>query len=737
MKLSKNQTLLASLTYFFVTWIICFRFIIGDYLPLPLDNYLLIDKGALNQDKWTVKNQLVADSSYQMYPWKKLIIESYKKGEIPTFNPYIIMGNSLVGNGQSAPFYPGNLLFIFGLNTGWKILFFSQFFLASLFTFLFLKAIRFRFFSSLLGGFIYGYSGFFAAWGPWTTVGHTILWLPLMFLSVYKFSENLKFRWLVVLSIIIYCSLTAGFPQFSLYMIVSTLAYFLFLGIKKKTLFFSKYWILGTLSFIWGFGLAALQLLPIISLLSLSNRISQYKLHDFSGVPAEHLLTMLVPGFFGWPNDAFYFGAQNFNETANYFGIISLFLLLLAISTWRNLKTVIFWLILFLTTLILSFDNFISHQLSQIHALIFGRGLGGRLFILTIFSGAILAAKGFEVFILNKKDRYQGLVILFSLIVILMVIKLLSVFRYFLFPESLVVYKLEFIDGETTIPLILLCTLVFLRLFSNNIKNIFLSFVLVALTTLELLLVVNKVTPWTPASLLSTSEVGQLQSQLSDPIAKTIGSVSIGEYVLFQIPGFEGYDSIYPKSYLGFLKENCGTETKLFTNWVYIDEVSCLPILQKTGLKYLVDKNELFITDLNRRWGKEKIANELRLVDKRADISIYEFENFQQPVVFAKQPGIVNAFSGGPNIFNLEINSPIAQNIIIYMNFLDGWNAKINNRKVFPSSDEYGFITLYIPQGISQIRLEYFPESLIRGLLVSAGFATTAITFLFIKRKQF
>lgn len=730
----KNETLWVVLIYFSLTWIICFRFLIGDYLPLPFDNYSLINKEKLNEDLWTVKNQLVSDSSFQMYPWKKLIYENYRKREIPTFNPYIILGNSLVGNGQSAPFYPGNLLFIFGFNVGWKILFFSQFFLAAFFMFLFLKANRFLFSSAFLGGLIYGYSGFMAAWDSWTTVGHTVLWLPLMFLAIYKWGVALKLRWLALLIFSIFCSITAGFPQFSLYSLGAAFAYFLFLAFERKHLK-KQYWVFGSLAFVWGIGITSLQILPIQSLLSISNRISQFKLHNFSGMPFEYLFTMLIPGFFGWPNDTFYFGAINFNETANYFGIIPLgFVLITLVGSYRKY---FFWKILFLTCLILAFDNFISQRLSEMHALIFGRGLSGRLFIISTFSGAVLAAKGMEQFANENRLRSSVGVILLTITSFLLLIKFVSTFRYLLLPQSNFIYQLEFIGQETTFPLIFLSIALVFWFLARIIKRNWILFGLLLLITVDLFSVINKVTPWSKDSLLNEPEVLNVKKQLSDPVGKTIGFISTGENILFGAPGFEGYDSIYPKSYLAFLEKNCRTATSNFTNWVYVDEVDCLQVVEKIGLKYLIDKDNLLFSQMISRWGKQKITNEFELKNSFGNESIYEFKKYKPPVLFSREEGVINNFSGGPNKFDIKVNSRIPQEITIYMNFLDGWNAKVNNQTAASWASNDGFINMNVSKGDSEIRLEYFPQSLINGIIISAGFLLSGFVFLLLKRKEF
>src|SRR3989344_8112311 len=57
------------------------------------------------------KNFLITDPVRQQYSWKKLSIEILKDKEVPSWNPYSFSGTPLLGNFQSAVFYPLNILF--------------------------------------------------------------------------------------------------------------------------------------------------------------------------------------------------------------------------------------------------------------------------------------------------------------------------------------------------------------------------------------------------------------------------------------------------------------------------------------------------------------------------------------------------------------------------------------------------------------------------------------------------
>jgi len=58
-----------------------------------------------------VKNNAMPDVITQLYPWRQLVIESWKQGQVPGWNPYQFAGSPLLANVQSSVFSPFNLLF--------------------------------------------------------------------------------------------------------------------------------------------------------------------------------------------------------------------------------------------------------------------------------------------------------------------------------------------------------------------------------------------------------------------------------------------------------------------------------------------------------------------------------------------------------------------------------------------------------------------------------------------------
>src|SRR3989344_5459280 len=89
------------------------------------------------------KNFLITDPVRQIYPWKELSVDLLSKFEIPSWNPYEMTGKPLLGNFQSSPFYPLNIiLLIKPFYLSWTIFIIIQVFLSAVFMYLYLLNLK-------------------------------------------------------------------------------------------------------------------------------------------------------------------------------------------------------------------------------------------------------------------------------------------------------------------------------------------------------------------------------------------------------------------------------------------------------------------------------------------------------------------------------------------------------------------------------------------------------------------
>src|SRR3990167_11115072 len=141
-----------------------------------------------------VKNNAMPDIITQIYPWKKLVVESLRSGQIPLWNPYSFSGSPHLANYQSAVFSPFNILFfIFSNIDAWTILVLLQPLLAGLFTYLFARSLKIINIGSLIAAISFMFSGFMTTWMGYATLGYAILFLPLALFAIQKVFETKKF----------------------------------------------------------------------------------------------------------------------------------------------------------------------------------------------------------------------------------------------------------------------------------------------------------------------------------------------------------------------------------------------------------------------------------------------------------------------------------------------------------------------------------------------------------------
>jgi hypothetical protein len=107
-----------------------------------------------------VKNNAMPDVITQIYPWKKLTIDSWKSGSIPLWNPYSFSGTVQAANYQSAVFSPFNLIFfILPFLDAWSLQVLFQPLLAGIGMYVFLRSLSRSRSGSLIGaiGFMFYY----------------------------------------------------------------------------------------------------------------------------------------------------------------------------------------------------------------------------------------------------------------------------------------------------------------------------------------------------------------------------------------------------------------------------------------------------------------------------------------------------------------------------------------------------------------------------------------------------
>jgi len=262
--------------------------LVSEYKPWRTTSYIGYNPGSIpNKAQYP-------DTLRQTYPWKTLVIDMLKKGELPLWNPYNFSGSPLLANFQSAVFYPLSIVYFFLPVLGaWTMLVFLEPFLALWFTYLYIKKLGGSNLGAWLGGISYAFSSFMTVWLEYNTIGHIIVWLPLILLAIEQLREKTSRQWIIIVVAALTSALFAGHPQLFTYLLIFCFVYAWFRLDNKKLL----------ILFLFPIGLGAIQLIPGIELITNAARSPHpYDLliHKILIQPWQ-LLMLIIPNIFGNP----------------------------------------------------------------------------------------------------------------------------------------------------------------------------------------------------------------------------------------------------------------------------------------------------------------------------------------------------------------------------------------------------------------------------------------------------
>lgn len=400
--------------------------IFGGKVLLPLD-ILANNAPHTSTTDGQVHNHLLGDMVWENYAWKLHQRECFLNGELPLWNANTFCGHPLFATGQTATFYPLNLIFIamppayaYAVFTGIHLL------LGGVFMYLFLRRIGAGDYGATAGGVMFGLSSFFVYRLIWPMLLGSGIWLPLMLLWIYVISDErplrTKLHWLALGPVLFAQPILSGFLEIAFYVFTAAGLYTLVRGIKLAVRDRSAG---RTLAFLAGVGgatamavaLSAPQLLPFLDVVPRNVRAGEQTYDDLKTKAFEPIesLVFIAPDAFGNPavhrhfdlhkkefepidnrhgQDWYYFGPKNYVEVAFYFGLLPLLLLVISLTGRGNEKTY-FWLLLalalalaFVTPVYRLFFEYVpgAAQVRSPHRWIF----------LALFAGSCLAAIGAE-----------------------------------------------------------------------------------------------------------------------------------------------------------------------------------------------------------------------------------------------------------------------------------------------------------------------------------------------------
>jgi O-antigen/teichoic acid export membrane protein len=338
-------------------------------------------------------NPLISDLVLENYPWKSFLREAIHNGEIPLWNPRLFAGQPFLAAGQNSALYPLSLLFyVLPLWYAYGVFTWLQLGLAAVGVYLFARVLHQRPLAAALAAIAYAFSGFFIVSVNFTMIIAAAAWLPWILAMIELAARTATVEpgcvsvhprpltespipW-VTLGAVLFClQALAGHIEITYYVLMTSAFYAVWrlagawlhltrcgLSPRARTDRVARTagWLL--VMTVLGMALGSVQLAPMYELVKENFRQGSVNLQQVLdwAWPKKQILTFVLPDFFGNPTHHSYFdiwrrtwtpvtvnalseplskitggaidwGGKNYVEGANYLGLGTLLLAVIAV----------------------------------------------------------------------------------------------------------------------------------------------------------------------------------------------------------------------------------------------------------------------------------------------------------------------------------------------------------------------------------------------------------------------
>lgn len=780
----------------FIFW----QFFLKNLYPFP-GNYLLAwfepwKSGFFSNGSILIAHKPVGEDVLKLfYPFKMLAMDIVKKGEWPLWNPYNGAGMPLLAVMHMGFFTPFNILFlIFPGFLAFTIYLILQTSLLSISTYIYARKINLSIRASIFSSLAFLFSGVVIARITFGEFNFVLAGLPLLLFTIESLIKNPKSKIIYLLPIIIFVVFTSGHPQIIFYVLFLSIFYVLykFITLRHKTNRISlKKFSYILLMFIIGTGLSAIQLMPTLELMlfsSINPQTSQFIFNKFLLDPS-HLITILIPNYFGNQAIYNYWGQTDYIETIASVGLIPVFFAFMSSgkinNKLRSLRN--FYFVILVLTIILTLDWFGTRWFYSLSIPIISTGIPSRIFCITSFAIAILAGFGYDKWCsqqhLSKTIIYRILFYLLIIIAINVITLYLIKSNAFCQAKNIIdCYKVAFRNSifETSIFLIFLILLITY----NFIRNIRIKYLL-SLSVIFIILSIglynsNKYLPFSSKETFypKNNLIFALQEKTKDTRVFTLGDANIKNDLAMQIrfndPDY--FDPLHIKRYAELISyantQNLSSISRSDIEIVNDATVSASlqsrrdRLLDIIGVRYLLFKKSQvpptanskiiwqdpiwYIVERENNPSRIYIVSQVESYNKREDILKRLFDRSFDPrnTVILEENHTANNYnlltqnkSTIKNINYQENNIHLQTNIfsnsflVLSDNYYPGWKAFIDSKETKTYRANYTFRAIEIPKGNHTVDFIYQPESLELGIYITT-ISALFLLLVFIFRKK-
>ena len=703
------------------------------------------------------------DLSRYFYPLRFLMAEQVKAGYLPLWNPYIFCGFPMMASLQVGFFYPLTIIYyLLPFNLAFNYYMILHYFLAACFMYALLRHYQLSRSAAYFGGIVFAFSGYLLSVSNMNTSLSSVIWLPLILIFYNKLINKTEpfSKEFIILCFLFALMFLGGEPTIFYVTIWFLIFYTLVFSVKRM----QNLGMLILMALI-SLGIIAVQLVPFIELIKLSDRVvrTQYELVSFSSFPPREVLNFIFPFFFGNPSKFGNYTVALLGETyqgwliSPYFGILPLVFIFFS---FRDKKRSIFLAIAAVVALFLAFGRYtpLYRFLYQfIPGISMIRYPVKYLFLVT-FCASMLSAIGFDNLlskISGNKERLKKIVFFLGPLVISLLILFIAGYFYaqkiydFLaqkYAHNIPTYFFELLariiqfDLQSLFNIIayllILALIVWLSYRSRISKNVFTGAVLLV-TIADLFSVGSSITVGAAARVFAktpenysilqkdkglyrffyTPEVEkQNQFIYGDTYLDALWNVKDNFAANWHIPyhfyDFYGYESIHPWALNEFSRKHFSSQN-IKHNLKYLD---------KFNVKYVISQEPLAFPWLKLLRHKHKYA---------VDIYLYENERVL-PRAYLLNQGRVSIESYRPGEIKIKVMARSPDALFLSEAYYPGWKAYVDGKEQTIARAEELFCQIPIAAGRHEVEFVYDPLSFKVGAGISI-FSLLLSAFCFLK----
>lgn len=726
----RNELLLMLTTITGITVVFFYQSVFFGKIPFPGDG-LMSDfqpwrsASYLGYAAGGVPNKAQYPDTYrQIYPWKTLAVNELKQGKLPLWNPYNFSGAPLLANFQSAALYPLGLVYLLiKQTTAWTILVLLQPLLAAVFTYMYARKIRINPYGAMLAAVSYGFSGFMAVWLEYNTVGHVILWLPLILLAIEHLKDKPRARWLGILAVTNAAAILAGHPQVYAYTLAFSVVYTFFRTQKKVWGYIIGFSALGI-------GIAGLQIIPGIELIANAARNPHDVTNLFTKILIQpwQLLALPFPNLFGNPATRTYWPSDTFVGKVTTIGLVPLFF---SFSAFRRKDVVTKWFMGATgITLLLITANPITQILYRIPIPLFTSSSPTLMTFLFTFSLAIVCGLGLDYWMTDLHSvrkllrRTIEMALLFGILVLATKLPITPE----LSAHAPIALRALLYGGIVAGVTLVLFWIAIIRPKWRNQAIILLLILHVA----DLFVFFNRFNPFVPKAFVFPQHT--ILSYLADKSPDRYwgyGTAGIAANFATQYRMFspEGYDPLYPKWYGQFLYSyRTGSLMTTFNNATRSDaaitsgfgdgglsDLKKQHILNALSVRYILDRTENGSTE------QTFPPNIYKQVYAFEDWRVYE-NTSALPRAYISPPsanGVASIVTYEPERVIIKTKSSIPADLILTDTYYPGWHATVDDTETTINRYDFALRKVSVPKGTHTVIMTYKPRSVAVGGVLS------------------